>query len=385
MERQRRFKANRANGFVKLEVIVPTFRSLENAEQILRKIRKNAQGLAGVKVTLTLVATEVPEEELQEFQARNTDVKILKVPRGKVYALNTAVENTDAEALLFIDSDAELVRDDILESVLRELQRYDFGGGAIDINGSSWFQKMAQIDYIGLTAAGMVGKEIGETIGIIGAFLFAKREVLEKTNGFPPYICEDAAFAAIAEEHGYKQGFVIPKVAITGAPRTLKQWLRQRIRWATGDAEVALHLVRWSPKKALLTFMANPAAVVWALAVFGSIGNAYTLAGITMAAIGGFVWSIFPLAAAALFIGGIGFIPLHVLGFLITAAWARHWAEMGGHRKPGIGQLLEYYFFYTPLWLSVIIGGTVRALLGTREIAGWVVPPRDSGLKETAQ
>jgi len=370
---------------VKLEVVVPSYGTVGNARQIFEHLRKEAQQISDVTVSFTFVATEIPEEELLEFRAQNPDVKILKAPRGKVYALNIAVENSDADALLFIDSDAKLVRDDVLSAVIRELQQYDFGGGAIDIEGNLWFQRMAQIDYIGLTAAGVVGKEIGETIGVIGAFLFVKREVLEKTGGFPAYICEDAALSAKAEAHGYKQGFIVPRMAVTDAPGHFRGWIKQRIRWATGDAEAALHLVRWSPRKMVLTLLANPAVAIWVLTVLGSIINPLTAMGVLLSIVGAFVWDIFPLGAVALFLGGIRYVYAHILGVLVTGVWARHWARVGGHRKPKIFDIITYYFIYTPLWLAVIIGGIVRALLGTREIAGWVVPSGDKGLKETHQ
>ena len=299
---------------------------------------------------------------------------------GKVRKLNELIAASAGEILVFIDNDVRIRSKEFLKFIKKSLERGDFGSGKILIIGDSWTQRGARIDYLGINATMEIQEQTGMSIGVNGAIIVAKRDVIEKIGGFRRVITEDSDFGCRASGAGFKPVFVKDVVVATDAPNTWEKWYVQRKRWTTGGFQMAMLNKELHAKNIIegiaQSFAAFPFWVPMLLYFLGPGPLAPKLASIILSLLS-------TTHIAFLFLAYISFLAIMVaqplttvLGFAITAAWIWYWRkklEFTGIRPADI---LLYYFVYAPIWGALIIGSMAYvARKGSRinECCGWKV------------
>ena len=299
---------------------------------------------------------------------------------GKVRKLNELIAASTGEILVFIDNDVRILSREFLKSIERSMERGDFGSGKILIIGESLTQRGARIDYLGINATMEIQEEMGMSIGVNGAIIVAKRDVVERIGGFRHVITEDSDFGCRASGAGFKPVFVKDAVVATDAPSTWEKWYVQRKRWTIGGFQMAL-LNRELHVKNIMggivqSFAVFPFWVPMLLHFLGPGPLALKLASIILSLLS-------TVHIAFLFLAYISFLAIMltqpvitVLGLAITAAWIWYWRERLGFTEIRPADILLYYFVYAPIWGALIIGSLAYvAVRGTRirECCGWKV------------
>ena len=181
-------------------------------------------------------------ERVREAFGDDHEVTILSKPNGgKASALNYGVEACISEYVVCIDADTQL-KDDAVSRLMnhfiadKEKRVGSVAGNvkvgnqrnlltywqAIEYTSSQNFDRMA---YSNINAVTVVP-------GAIGAF---RKAVIQEVGGFTTdTLAEDCDLTMSINEHGYIIENENYAVALTEAPETLRQFVKQRIRWSFG-------------------------------------------------------------------------------------------------------------------------------------------------------
>lgn len=174
----------------------------------------------------------------------NDRVKVLTKPNGgKASALNFGIGHTKNEYVVCIDADTQLKKDAITQLMKQFSSAQDAHGetgavaGNVKVgNERNLLTRWQSIEYT--TAQNFDRRAFdlvnGITVvpGAIGAF---KKEAIEKAGGFTTdTLAEDCDLTIRILRSGYRVVNCTEAVAVTEAPETLKQFMKQRFRWTYG-------------------------------------------------------------------------------------------------------------------------------------------------------
>jgi len=174
----------------------------------------------------------------------NEKVTILTKPNGgKASALNYGIANTNSEFVVCIDADTQLMPNAVTQLMSKMLDTANserpIGAVAGNVkvgNTKRLLTKWQSIEYI--TAQNFDRRAFdlvnGITVvpGAIGAF---RREAIEQAGGFTTdTLAEDCDLTIRLLRNGYRVSNCTAAIAVTEAPETFKQFMKQRFRWTYG-------------------------------------------------------------------------------------------------------------------------------------------------------
>jgi len=366
---------------VKASILVPVYRDGVCLDRLLSK-------LLGSELWEVVVVADCPSTEtLEVLEKYGEEVKCVISDRrlGKAKSLNKALSYAGGNVLVFIDSDHYLDDSAQLEDFVRG---FDEEYGIVDfkkvVDGTSLLARLVYYDYLGFAVLNWLSAKLAsKCIGINGSAFAVKRSVFEELGGFPEdEISEDLGLAFKAYMRGVKFKFKEEVVVRLKAPASWRDWFRQRWRWGHGFAlwfkhnykELLKEALR-DPKIVLLpVFFFYPSVVAFLAAAF--LPENRFLAGLMLALF--LVASRFRLLIPLLFATyfGIAFVRSIVASVvslvfasLVYCLFAR---RLGYSFNPAT--FAVYYYFYSPMWLLIVLVSLVRVvLLGKEKVKDWPV------------
>ena len=362
-----------------ISIFIPVYKQSDQLSGMLK-------GLVSQNVSKEIFVTvDQPTEEFsQEIkQLEQNNVKFLqnKERVGKANALNNTVKLSSGKVLLFLDSDVVIPNDsDYLRKIVMKMQQTD----VLDIKkkvtkGNSFLSKMAYYEYLTFNiSAWLASRFMHKCPAVNGAAFAIKREKFEKVNGFRKVVAEDIDIATRAflddSTFAYTHDIEVQNVVHSG----WKKWFTQRRRWAIGQA---LWLKDWykplakrfikKPQVFLPSlFFLYPSVAVFVLsAVIPSLWmyNSLLVVSLFLSVKFNFALPVFLLSLATADVLKILLISLS--GFAITAAIFYGFARKLAFREVKLHELFVYYFFYSSVWMIIIIIGHIQ-VLALRKKAG---------------
>lgn len=181
---------------------------------------------------------------INEAFSDNPKVKVHTKPNGgKASALNYGIKLTQNDYVVCIDADTQLKTDAISQLMkgftmqLKDNQEIGAIAGNVKVgNENTMLTKWQSIEY---TTAQNFDRRAFDLIngitvvpGAIGAF---KKEAIERAGGFTTdTLAEDCDLTIRILRNDYRITNCIEAVAITEAPESLKEFMKQRFRWSYG-------------------------------------------------------------------------------------------------------------------------------------------------------
>ena len=162
---------------------------------------------------------------------------------GKASALNYGISCTKSDFVVCIDADTQLKNDALTQLMkcfaIQTKNNQEIGAVAGNVkvgNGHTMLTKWQSIEY---TTAQNFDRRAFDLIngitvvpGAIGAF---KKEAIQKAGGFTTdTLAEDCDLTIRILRAGYKVVNCVTAIAITEAPETLNEFMKQRFRWSFG-------------------------------------------------------------------------------------------------------------------------------------------------------
>ena len=169
----------------------------------------------------------------------NPKVKILTKPNGgKASALNYGIANSTAEILVNIDADTQLLPNAVTE-LIKKMSDDRVGAVAGNVkvgNKVNWLTRWQSVEYITSQNFDRLAMEYLNAItvvpGAIGAF---RKSAIEEIGGYmTDTLAEDCDVTIRLLRNGWKVVSANNAIAITEAPETVSQFMKQRFRWCFG-------------------------------------------------------------------------------------------------------------------------------------------------------
>jgi cellulose synthase/poly-beta-1,6-N-acetylglucosamine synthase-like glycosyltransferase len=364
-----------------ISIFVPVYKESNELPSMLTK-------LASQKVTKEIFVTvDEPTEQFLEQTKRpvkNVQFIVNKKRVGKANALNNSVKLSTGKVLLFLDADIQVSDDpDFLKKIIMEMQHTDI----LDIkkkviSTKSFLSKMAYYEYFTFNvSAWLASKYMRKCPAVNGAAFAMKRETFDSVGGFKKVVAEDIDLAtrAFLDNHSFAY---TTKVEVENVVYTnWHSWFRQRKRWGIGQAlwlkEWYKALAKKCVKKPQIflpgLFFLYPSLAVFFLSVVipsSWMQDSLLLVSLFMSvkfniALPVFIVSIFTADLVKTLIISLGSFAITAVTFYILSR------KLGFKMK--LHELFVYYFFYSVLWIAIIVVGYIQVIaLGKKAAPDWV-------------
>jgi biofilm PGA synthesis N-glycosyltransferase PgaC len=323
-------------------------------------------------------STDATGAILEELAAREPRLRVLRLPanRGKAAALRAGVQATDAEYVICIDGDAFL-DEGALAWLVRALMTADDVGavtGNPRIRTRSTALGRLQIGEFS-TLVGLIKRAqmvMGHLFTVSGVVCgFRRRALAEIGYWRTDVLTEDVDVTWRLQLAGWRIRYEPRALCWILSPETLRGLWRQRLRWATGAAQVFLgclpDLLRWRSRGMWVIAGEYLASVVWA--------------GVAVSLTAMWVVGLVPGVTLPVSVGGL--IPREwglTLGLMFVLQVAVGMV-LDQRYEPGVGRYLPsvigYPFAFWILTALTVVVGVPRALMrGRGRQAVWVSPDR---------
>ncbi|MGE5187539.1 MAG: glycosyltransferase [Betaproteobacteria bacterium] len=367
--------------FVDISIFIPVYKESNQIEAMLNQ-------LVSQNVTKEIFVTiDQPTPEFnQKIENLNlADVKIIinEERVGKANALNNAVKLSTGKVLLFLDSDVGIPNDsDYLRKIVMDMEYTDI----LDIKKKvtkekSFLSKMAYYEYLTFNiSAWIASRFLHKCPAVNGAAFAIKRETFERIGGFRKVVAEDIDIATRAflenSSFAYTHAVEVQNVVHSGWGK----WFTQRRRWAIGQAlwlkdwykELASRFIK-KPQVFLpsLFFLYPSVAVFFLSALIPSLWlyNSMLVFSIFLTVKFNIALPVFLLSLATADVLKILLISLS--GFAITASVFYGFSRKLGFGEVKLHELFVYYFFYSSVWMLIIIAGHLQVVFGKKAGPDW--------------
>jgi biofilm PGA synthesis N-glycosyltransferase PgaC len=285
--------------------------------------------------------------------------------QGKSAALNRGLAESRYELIVTLDADSLLYQDALKRLVERYLSdpaetRAVAGTMLVRNSRRNWVTRAQEWDYFhGIAAIKRVQSLYQGTLVAQGAFSIYSRATVRELGGWKDCVGEDIVLTWAFLQAGWRVGHAEDACCFTNAPESLKQFIRQRQRWARGMMEAFRHHPRilWAPRMTTV--------FVWWNVMFPWLDLAYTLfflPGVVLAFFG-IYWIAGPLTLVLL--------PMAlVMNYLMFRIGDRMFAQQGLRVRRNVSGFLIYAFAYSAILQPACVWGYFSEVLGLRKTWG---------------
>jgi cellulose synthase/poly-beta-1,6-N-acetylglucosamine synthase-like glycosyltransferase len=366
---------------VDISIFVPVYKESDQLEGMLDTLC--AQNVSKEFFVIIDAPTEEFLVKAKALERENVKFIVNHERIGKSNALNSTVPLSTGNILLFLDADVGIPNDpDYLRKIIMEMQHTDL----LDIKkrvtkDKSFLSKMAYYEYLTFNiSAWLASRFMHKCPAVNGAAFAIKREMFEKVHGFRKVVAEDIDIATRAflqdSRFAYSQDVEVQNV-VHGDWR---RWFTQRRRWAIGQA---LWLKDWykalfrrfikKPQVFLpsLFFLYPSVAVFFLSAVLPSLWmyNGLLFFSLFLSVKFNIALPIFLVSLATADILKVLLISLS--GFAATAAVFYGFSRKLGFKEMKLHELFVYYFFYSSIWMIIVVVGHIQVVFGKKAGPDW--------------
>lgn len=291
--------------------------------------------------------------------------------RGKAEALNHGIRLIDTPVFVAIDADT-IISPDAIGYLIRHFNDDRVGAVAGNVkvgNRRNLLTRLQAIEYITAQNLDRRAFEVLNGIMVVPGSIGAWRtEAVRATGGYTAEtIVEDADLTVSIIRHGFKIVYEPKAHAFTEAPESIRQWMRQRLRWHFGMLQIA-----WKHKAAFRERRAIGLVSIPDLVLFGAVfsvfapvadlvmlGNLVALAG-QISSGSQASWETTSMLAVAAYLA-------YLLSDLVLASVA--FSLEPDEDKRLLPWVLTQRFYYRQIYWMVALRSVGRALTG--QFTGW--------------
>lgn len=361
-----------------ISIFIPVYKESNQLASMLNK-------LSSQNVTKEIfVAVDEPTQDFSEKikQLENDNIRFIvnKERIGKANALNSTAKLSSGKVLLFLDSDVEISDDpDFLRKIIMEMQLVD----VLDIKkkvskGKSFLSKMAYYEYFTFNInTWLSSRYMHKCPAVNGAAFAINREMFEKVGGFHKAVAEDIDIATRAFLEGSSFAYTTDVEVKNVVYSEWGKWFRQRRRWAIGQALWLEHWYRDLAKKFIkpqvflpgLFFLYPSVAILFLSVLVPNLWmyNSLLVFSLFLSVKFNILMPVFLVSLTTANILKILLISLSSFG--LTAAVFYGFSRKLGFKEMKLHELFLYYFFYSNVWLAIIIVGHIQVFAFRKKVA----------------
>ncbi|MCK0142842.1 polysaccharide deacetylase family protein [Aliiroseovarius sp. F20344] len=300
--------------------------------------------------------------------------------QGKAEALNNGIRHIETPVFVAIDADT-IIAPEAIGELVKHFNDEDVGAVAGNVkvgNRRNLLTRLQAIEYITAQNLDRRAYEILNGIMVVPGSIGAWRTAaVVSAGGYTTQtLVEDADLTVSIIREDFKVVFEPAAHAFTEAPETIRQWMRQRLRWHFGMLQIA-----WKHKGAFLERRAVGLVAIPDLVLFGAVFSLFApLADLVM------IFNLFALfdflidgSRAALqtpaLLAAIAYVA-YLLSDLVLAAIAFGLEPKEDKRL--LPWVLTQRFFYRQIYWIVALRSIARAITG--RFTGWRKITRTSSI-----
>jgi biofilm PGA synthesis N-glycosyltransferase PgaC len=355
-----------------VSVFIPVYKESNQLEDMLNELA--SQNVSKEVFVTVDEPTEVFVEKIQRLEGESVKFIVNKERLGKASALNSCVKLSSGKVLVFLDSDVGIPKDPYyLRKIVMEMQHAD----VLDIKKKvtkerSFLSKMAYYEYFTFNiSAWLASRYMHKCPAVNGAAFAIKRETFEKVGGFRKVVAEDIDIATRAfledSSFAYTHDVEVHNVVHTD----WRKWFTQRRRWAIGQAlwlkdwykDLAKRFVKKPQVFLPSLFFLYPSVAVFFLSVVVPslwLYNSLLFFSLFLSVKFNIALPIFLVSLATADM--LKVLVISMSGFAITAAVFYGFSRKLGFHEIKLHELFVYYFFYSSVWMIIIIVGHIQVL-----------------------
>jgi cellulose synthase/poly-beta-1,6-N-acetylglucosamine synthase-like glycosyltransferase len=221
-----------------VSIIVPAYNEEVNAVKTVKNLLQQDYGNIEI-IFVDDGSTDATYSSVQDAFLNNPRVKVFtKSNSGKAAALNYGIAQAATEFLICIDADTQLMPDAI-SRMMKYFTNDNVGAVAGNVkvgNERNMLTRWQSIEYITAQNFDRRAFDLVNCItvvpGAIGAF--RKKAVLDAGGFTSDTLAEDCDLTIRILRKGYVVRSASDAIAVTEAPETFRQFMRQRFRWSYG-------------------------------------------------------------------------------------------------------------------------------------------------------
>jgi cellulose synthase/poly-beta-1,6-N-acetylglucosamine synthase-like glycosyltransferase len=238
------FLTGEVKGYPRVPVIVPAHNEGEYIRSTLESLLEDTYPN---KEIIVVDDGSTDDTYLKAMQyANRPGVKVIRRERtsgSKASAVNHGLLFTEGEIIVVIDGDTVIERSSIrrlVEPLLAHPEVVGVAGNIRVLNKKNTLTRLQAYEYVVSMEMGRRWQGIVSGILVIpGAFGAFRRKIVESLGRMhSDTITEDLDLTLMLQKVRGKIVFAPDAVAWTHAPETWRAWVRQRLRWASGQAQV---------------------------------------------------------------------------------------------------------------------------------------------------
>lgn len=375
--------ANREGPLFSVGIIVPAY----NEEKVVLKTVYSLLKSRYRDLQILVVddgSTDRTYEICRAEFANHPKVTVVTKPNaGKSEALNLGFDTLETDIIVAIDADTVFLHDTVSKLVngFNSDNVAAISGNAKVGNRLNLLTKWQALEYI--TAQNLDRRAFEHINGIAvvpGAVGAWRRDAVLEAGGFTTdTLAEDADLTIRLIRLGYKVGYIETAIALTEAPETISQFIKQRFRWMFGMMQVVYkHRSAMALKDSKAVGLATIPNILIFQIIFPLFAPIIDL--VALIILGEMAWNAFT-DSTAVDLGGsvtalIMFFAFILLDFF--AAATAFWHEKREDKWLLIW-LLPQRFFYRQLIYFVAIKAMLAAIQGS--MVGWGTLKRSASVK----
>lgn len=362
-----------------ISIFIPVYRESNQLASMLNKL--NSQNVTKEIFVIVDEPTKDFSEKIKQLNKENVTLIINKERVGKANALNSAAKLSSGKILLFLDSDVEINDDDdFLRKIIMETQLVD----VLDIKkrvskGKSFLSKMAYYEYFTYNiSTWLSSRYMHQCPAVNGAAFSIKREMFEKVGGFHKVIAEDIDLATRAFLEGSSFAYTTDVEVKNVVYSQWGKWFKQRRRWAIGQALWFENWYRELAKKFIkkpqvfmpsLFFLYPSIAIFFVSLLMPNLWmyNSLLIFSLFLSVKFNILMPIFLVSLATANLLKVLIISLSSFG--LTAAVFYGFSRKLGFKEIKLHELFIYYFFYSNIWLVMILIGSIQVYILRKKVA----------------
>ncbi|MGC4037417.1 MAG: glycosyltransferase [Chitinophagaceae bacterium] len=221
-----------------VSIIVPAYNEEVNAVKTINNLL--LQDYPGIEIIFVDDGSKDKTHSIvTEAFKENERVHVLTKPNGgKASALNLGIAYAQTEFVVCIDADTQLLPDAVSQ-MMKHFSSKEVGAVAGNVKVGNNKNILTQWQSIEYTTAQNFDRRAFDLINAItvvpGAIGTFRKEAIEKAGGFATdTLAEDCDLTIRILRNGYSVRNCTEAIAITEAPETLGQFMKQRFRWSYG-------------------------------------------------------------------------------------------------------------------------------------------------------
>lgn len=292
------------------------------------------------------------------------DITILhEEKKGKHHALNTGLPHVRTSLFITLDADTILHTAAVRHLVSRlRSSPADVcavaGSLLVDKRNSSFLAKLQEWEYfLSMASSKRMQSLYRSTLVAQGAFSLFRTNSVREVNGWPDSIGEDIVLTWKLFENNRRVCFEPSAVGFTEVPHNLRQFIRQRSRWARGMIEAIKQVRPWTLTQPMPKFFTSMDLLLPYMDVCYTL---LWLPGLVFSCFG-FYWIVGP---NMLFVLPITFA-IYVLLFIYQQ---RVCTKLNLHYKKKVFGLICYILIYQMILTPATVYGYVQELFHMRRV-----------------